>query len=168
MLTTWVRISTLPRRFAPVAGQLPRNRWSTSSEYAKSFGIRLTETEEPDLAPVTGTLKALETALDLRKFEIQLYWTRATYFWAFIAVAFSAFGYLRTNKEIVKEQPVLLLLVAGVCAVFSCGWFLSNAGSKQWQENWENHVDLLENHQMGPLLKILVRRPPRGPRPEDL
>jgi hypothetical protein len=29
---------------------------------------------------------ALQTALDVRKFEIDLYWKRATYFWPFIAL----------------------------------------------------------------------------------
>ena len=30
---------------------------------------------------------ALEHALDIRKFEIELYWKRAAYVWAFIAAA---------------------------------------------------------------------------------
>jgi hypothetical protein len=34
---------------------------------------------------------ALALAHDIRKFEIDLYWKRATYFWAFIAVAFAGF-----------------------------------------------------------------------------
>ena len=32
--------------------------------------------------------RALAYALDIRKFEIELYWKRGTYFWAFIAAAF--------------------------------------------------------------------------------
>ncbi|QNR65148.1 hypothetical protein IAQ67_14620 [Paenibacillus peoriae] len=35
--------------------------------------------------------KALEMALDIRKFEIDLYWKRATYFWAFIAATFAGY-----------------------------------------------------------------------------
>lgn len=37
---------------------------------------------------------ALATALDIRKYEIDLYWRRAAYFWTFIAAAFVAFGTL--------------------------------------------------------------------------
>ncbi|MGH8568044.1 MAG: hypothetical protein ACREXU_08475, partial [Gammaproteobacteria bacterium] len=33
-----------------------------------------------------------------------------------------------------------------------------NRGSKFWQENWENHVDLLEDQIMGPLYKTVVSR----------
>ena len=32
--------------------------------------------------------KALKQVLDIRKFEIELYWKRATYFWTFIAAMF--------------------------------------------------------------------------------
>ena len=31
--------------------------------------------------------KALDLALDIRKFEIELYWKRAAYFWGFIGAA---------------------------------------------------------------------------------
>jgi hypothetical protein len=31
-------------------------------------------------------------ALDIRKFEIELYWKRATYFWTFIGATFAAYG----------------------------------------------------------------------------
>ena len=44
--------------------------------------------------------------------------------------------------------------------VFSFAWFCANRGSKRWQENWENHVDLLEDEITGPLYKIVVSRPP--------
>jgi hypothetical protein len=35
--------------------------------------------------------KALDIALDTRKFEISLYWQRAAYFWALIAAAFAGY-----------------------------------------------------------------------------
>jgi hypothetical protein len=35
--------------------------------------------------------KALELALDIRKFEIGLYWQRAAYFWALIAGALAGY-----------------------------------------------------------------------------
>jgi hypothetical protein len=42
--------------------------------------------------------------------------------------------------------------------VFSWAWFCANRGSKQWQENWENHVDFLEDGVNGPLYKTIIRR----------
>ncbi|MDP3063542.1 MAG: hypothetical protein Q8O40_10115 [Chloroflexota bacterium] len=38
--------------------------------------------------------KALEYALDVRKFEIGLYWSRATYFWTLITAAFAGHAYV--------------------------------------------------------------------------
>jgi hypothetical protein len=34
-----------------------------------------------------------------------------------------------------------------------------NKGSKFWQENWENHVELLEDKIFGPLYKTIAKRP---------
>jgi len=36
-------------------------------------------------------------------------------------------------------------------------WYLVNRGSKFWQNNWERHVDLLENQVVGPLYKTIVQ-----------
>jgi hypothetical protein len=43
--------------------------------------------------------------------------------------------------------------------VFACAWYLVNCGSKYWQENWENHVDMLEDDVIGPLYKAILHRP---------
>jgi hypothetical protein len=37
-------------------------------------------------------------------------------------------------------------------------WFLVNKGSKFWQENWENHVDRLEDYTIEPLYKIVIHK----------
>jgi hypothetical protein len=39
--------------------------------------------------------------------------------------------------------------------VFSIAWFLVNIGSKNWQENWEGHIDRLEDNFIGPLYKTV-------------
>jgi hypothetical protein len=52
-------------------------------EYKEAFGI------DPLNKPLLE--KALEHALDIRKFEIELYWKRASYFWTLIAAAFAAY-----------------------------------------------------------------------------
>jgi hypothetical protein len=97
--------------------------------------------------------RALAYALDIRKFEIELYWKRATYFWAFIAAAFA--GYAITYKA-VDPEPWLSVLFSALGLVFSFTWYLVNRGSKFWQSNWERHVDLLEDMTLGPLYKVVA------------
>jgi len=101
---------------------------------------------------------ALENALDIRKFEIQLYWTRAAYFWTFTAAALGAYGGVQTIDEDAKRLE-LSVLVCSIGLVFAFAWYFANRGSKQWQENWEKHVDLLETDINGPLYKVVLRRP---------
>src|ERR1017187_1584406 len=101
--------------------------------------------------------KALEHALDIRKFEIELYWKRATYFWAFIGATFAGYGAAQAFS--VAARTDLSVLVSSLGVVFSFGWFCVNKGSKHWQENWENHVDMLEDGVAGPLYKIILERP---------
>lgn len=96
---------------------------------------------------------ALAYALDIRKFEIELYWKRATYFWAFIAAAFA--GYALTYRA-AEPDPWLSMLFAALGLVFSFAWYLVNRGSKFWQSNWERHVDLLEDMTLGPLYKVVA------------
>lgn len=97
--------------------------------------------------------RALTYALDIRKFEIELYWKRGTYFWAFIAAAFA--GYALTHKAI-NHDPWLSMLFSALGLVFSFTWYLVNRGSKFWQSNWERHVDLLEDMTLGPLYKVVA------------
>lgn len=98
--------------------------------------------------------RALAYALDIRKFEIELYWKRGTYFWAFIAAAFA--GYALTHKQGHDADPWLSILFSALGLVFSFAWYLVNRGSKFWQSNWERHVDLLEDMTLGPLYKIVA------------
>ncbi len=107
---------------------------------------------------------ALEHALDIRKFEIQLYWERAKYFWAFIAAAFAGYAAIQASSSI-ADKTDLSVYMSCLGIVFSFGWYCVNRGSKQWQENWENHVDLLEDNVTGPLYKVVLTRPkPRNVR----
>lgn len=53
----------------------------------------------------------------------------------------------------------LSFVVSCIGFVFTFAWFLSSRGSKYWQENWENHLDLLEYRITGPLYKTLLERP---------
>lgn len=124
---------------------------TAEQKYKESFGLA----EVPDQQK---TEKALEHALDIRKFEISLYWQRATYFWALIAAVFA--GYFAVlSAEHMKDKEFNAYVLACVGLIFSFAWFLTNRGSKYWQENWENHVDMLEDGITGPLYKTILHRP---------
>ncbi|MBY0473933.1 MAG: hypothetical protein K2Q13_02595 [Nitrosomonas sp.] len=114
-------------------------------------------TEEAD----TRAGRALEYALDIRKFEIEMYWKRATYFWALIAAAFAA--YALTYKTVSDHEPWLSLVFSALGLVLSFAWYLVNRGSKFWQNNWERHVDMLENMTLGPLYKVVAINPGNNP-----
>ncbi|WP_442779528.1 RipA family octameric membrane protein [Enterobacter cancerogenus] len=101
---------------------------------------------------------AFEQVSDIRKFEIELYWKRATYFWALIAVAFAGYFSILASEKM-PNKFFLSFVVSCIGFVFTFAWFLSSRGSKYWQENWENHLDLLEDHVTGPLYKTLLERP---------
>lgn len=112
--------------------------------------------EFPNADPNSEKYKEIcKIALEERRAEIELYWKRTTYYWAFIAAAFAAYALVFT-KEKPTEQSYLMLAIISVCGiVFSIGWFLANRGSKYWQENWEDHVGLLITRAYGPIFKIL-------------
>jgi hypothetical protein len=97
--------------------------------------------------------RALEYALDIRKFEIELYWKRATYFWTLLGASFAAYFLLASAKP---SQSAAVFLVSCIGLILSVGWYLVNRGSKYWQTNWERHVDSLEDEFIGPLYKTTI------------
>lgn len=103
--------------------------------------------------------KAFEVACDVRKFEIELYWKRATYFWTLIAAAFVGYGwvYRSAATDSGTSDSWLPLVFSCLGLLFSVAWALVNQGSKFWQNNWERHVDLLEDHVVGPLFKTIAK-----------
>ncbi|WP_414147854.1 hypothetical protein ACMGGR_21710 [Erwinia sp. BNK-24-b] len=101
--------------------------------------------------------KALACALEIRKFEIELYWKRATYFWTFIGASFVAFIALQSSsipQGDSKQELTIMIVCLG--SVFSFAWSCVNKGSKFWQQNWEKHVDMLEDDIVGPLYKVVA------------
>ena len=102
-----------------------------------------------------GAAKAHSLALDVRKFEIELYWKRATYFWAFTGAAFAGYLSVLTGKDVVNRSQALLL-VSCLGLIFAVAWYFVNRASKYWQLNWEVHVDLLEDEVMGPVYKTVL------------
>lgn len=97
---------------------------------------------------------ALKRAHDIRQFEIELYWKRATYFWAFQLIAFTALGLLLKDGEI-KSMP-LLRIPSSIGVITAFAGMLTARRSKFWQENWEAHVDLLEDETEERLTQVVI------------
>lgn len=127
----------------------------SEDDYRKKFG------RKHSLEPNTVQVQALHHALDTRKFEIELYWKHARSFWAFIGAAFAGYIAIQALGSVNKQHPCILLACLGL--VFSFAWYLASRGSRFRQENWDHHVDMLEDPITGPLHKVaLSRPPPRG------
>ncbi len=99
--------------------------------------------------------EAIKHILDIRKFEIDLYWKRAAYFWSFIGA--TLIGYLAlinaSNPTPIQKLSQFIIIVLGV--MFSLCWYF---GSKFWQLNWEKHLDIMEDNLIGPLYKTTINR----------
>lgn len=111
---------------------------------------------------------ALKEALDIRKFEIDLYWKRTGFFWAFITVVYTALfavlcKYVDCPIKFSFFVPVISAL-SGMGFFFSVAWHMVNKGSKFWQKNWETHVSLLERDEIGPLYDVYLNPKTTGSR----
>jgi len=112
--------------------------------------------------------RALKEAQDIRKFEIDLYWKRTGFFWAFITVVYTALfavlcKYVDCPIKFSFFVPVISAL-SGMGFFFSVAWHMVNKGSKFWQKNWETHVSLLERDEIGPLYDVYLNPKTTGSR----
>lgn len=112
--------------------------------------------------------RALKESQDIRKFEIDLYWKRTGFFWAFITVVYTALfavlcKYVDCSIKFSFFVPVISAL-SGMGFFFSVAWHMVNKGSKFWQKNWENHVSLLEKSEIGPLYDVFLNPKTTGNR----
>lgn len=124
---------------------------SYRDRYFEAIGIKMDDDPKRE-----DKLKAvLDRAHDIRKFEIELYWKRAAYFWAFQLVAFTILGFLLKDGKFDNE---FLRIPATIGAVTALAGYLTAKGSKFWQENWEAHVDMLEGETEGRLTQVIVCR----------
>ncbi|GHU87395.1 hypothetical protein AGMMS49941_10840 [Deferribacterales bacterium] len=98
----------------------------------------------------------LEKAWHVRDFEIGMSWRRAIYFVGFISALFIGYINLKTNKQQCDYPYLYLILTAGGLLV-SYIWYLVNRASKQIYENWEHHIDYLEND-IGELYKTVIHK----------
>lgn len=135
-------------------------------ELSDSDGGKTFSLPERDFIPLSNITKqnkkklkeAYTRAHEIRKFEIELYWKRATYFWAFELVALTGFGALFFKLL----EPKNSLQITGALSLVSFGgtlitylWMLVLLGSKSWQKNWEKHLDMLEYYFSGNLYKCM-------------
>lgn len=97
-------------------------------------------------------LAALTRSHEIRKFEIELYWKRATYFWVLQGAVFAALGLIWKGDDTAPPFILPVALAALGLLTAAAGWF-SAQGSKFWQENWERHIDMLEDEFEGKLHK---------------
>lgn len=114
----------------------------------------LLEFPEQPLSDWTAQSRALERAHTIRMFEIDLYWKRSTYFWILQAAVFAGLG-LTVTKELQGNLRLIPLMLGCVGFLAALAGHLSAKGSKFWQQNWEKHIDWLENSLEGKLHKSL-------------
>ncbi|EKN3384270.1 hypothetical protein WFK62_12425 [Yersinia enterocolitica] len=128
--------------------------------FSKVFGEH-TKTIEVDSYKHKKLILALEKAHEIRKFEIELYWKRATYFFAFFTIITAAFGYLFTHEKYSIYSPAAAI----VGVIFSIFFYHINIGSKYWQQNWEFVIDKLEFYVTGNIYKVFFYENLRDQRP---
>jgi hypothetical protein len=113
------------------------------------------------LFPPEHREKVFDQIVDIRKFEIDLYWKRASYFWAFNSVIFAGYILLLTNESKVNENILLQFQFLLICfgTICSTAWYFVNRGSKYWQVNWEKHMVAMEEKVIGSLYKTTIYQP---------
>jgi len=119
----------------------------TENEYIEHFGIN--NPEKKDLHK-----EAFKKAWDTRNFEIDKFWQRSAFFWGFIVLIFGGYITVVTGNNNVTARGIYLdfyLILLGI--IFSVAWILVICASKRWQENWEKHIDYLEDEITGKLYK---------------
>jgi hypothetical protein len=118
--------------------------------YLRTLGLDSTEKDKDK------RLAAFTRACERRDFEIELYWKRATYFWAFQVAIFAAFGLLwRAADAAAGDWSPITILLAALGILTALTHSLSVRGSGFWQQNWESHIDILENEFEGSLYKTV-------------
>ena len=98
--------------------------------------------------------KALNFAVKTREFEIELYWKRSNMFMLMNGAAFVGF-YTVAKECFFKGKRLYELIILLLGFTFAVAWHLICRGSLFWQENWEAHIDALEDLVMGPIYRYV-------------
>lgn len=141
------------------------NTFDDSGYFEKVFSIKERNIDSINYKKIKTAFKL---AHDVRKFEIELFWKRGTYFWAFILASFTAY-FVTFDKILGKEcfslctiirfsptAKIALFIIVCLCFIFCYSWVLINKGSKFWQKNWEAHIDEMEDIFSGKLYKTFL------------
>ena len=118
--------------------------------------------------------EAYDKAHDIRKFEIQMYWTRSAYLWALQAASLAGLAAILATTEKIsvackEDDCTALMRLLVIIAIWFFGtfsayvWIMLLKGAKFWQDNWERHVDYLEDDFSGSLYKTYASNAPVNP-----
>lgn len=143
------------------------NHFKKNIEYfAAILGNEVYKQSAPTEKQLSILNEAYKQTLDTRKFEIELYWKRATFMWPVngaLLVLLGVFAKLFYDASLDKRTEYLLAtsvisLLGYLVSIISSG--MSQSG-KYWQENWEYHLDMLEPFFCGHLFKTHISRRPK-------
>ena len=136
-------------------GQAKKKGESISKEeYIRCYNSEKDPTSGKEIPNKDLINKALEIALDTRKFEIELYWKRTGYFVLFIGAIFVGYYNVFSNSK----SHWASLFIAALGFLLSLLWYMANRGSKFWQENWEAHIEELSTYLGTPIFGIIKSR----------
>ncbi len=131
----------------------------SEAEYLKAFELKAS----PDKKGKHNLPLALQYAYENRRFEVDQFWKRTTYFWTIIVLCFAAYGLLLQYQGTKHLQAaggfnfywehLLPLLTALMGFSVAIGWHISNRGSQHLMKKWKQHVQMLEDYVIGPLHK---------------
>lgn len=135
----------------------PEKTLTKITVYDESGNKISSRTIEKEISKGMFAEASYKEASENRRFEIQMYWHRAAYFWAFIISIYTAFFFISGNDEnAIPHSALIKLGLAFLGFLFCSGFYLVNVGSKQWIKNWEYHEGLLEDEFAGSLYKTYL------------
>jgi hypothetical protein len=140
--------------------------WPTPDDYFEALGIK----PNGNVSEETKLREAYDKAHDIRKFEIEMYWRRSAYLWTLQGAALTGLALILSTgtfngdclpptAKTTEDCHLDLVKLVVIVAIWSFGtftayvWLLLLRGAKFWQNNWERHVDFLEDQISGALYK---------------
>jgi len=134
--------------------------------YFEALGIK----PNNEVSEVAKLREAYDKAHDIRKFEIEMYWRRSAYLWTLQGAALAGLALILSTGTFngdclppasgaIEDCHLDLVKLVVIVAIWSFGtftayvWLLLLRGAKFWQNNWERHVDFLEDQISGALYK---------------
>ena len=115
----------------------------------------------------------LDRATHYRDFEIKASWERSKYFILFLGALFIAY-YTMKQPSLADSMRLMFymvhpistvphwmfVLITGLGTIISFIWYWVNRGSKLIYENWEHHIDFIEEeYQLGNISRVHCWKP---------